>query len=273
MKKFNFKGLDYFILGKRCIRCNPPAENAVPKFDYSDEKILDGKVVLVTGGTSGVGYAVGKCFIAKGATVILCGRRNISDSLNHEMPKAFYMQIDMMKLESIRNCLEQCKTQFGKLDIVINCAGITGIHNHPQMILGETSIESLKAVMDTNVKAPLFLIKYLKEQDLGTQIFISILSNTSYRCGDNTYRVSKRALMQGLLYGQNNVALNIIGIAPGCIKTPMTWKGGPINHLPAANGRIAYPEEIADLALRLSTLPTVITRGKVFTIDGGELLI
>lgn len=237
------------------------------KFDKSSEKLgkLAGKVAIVSGASGGIGRAITKELSEEGCTVIGFNRVPSNEGIEYIL--------DITDRKAIEESVEDIKTKYGKIDILINNAGIT-----KDNIFYRMSYEDWDQVINTNLTGAYNLIKAcIREivKNEGTIINISSVVGLEGNIGQANYSASKAGLV-GLTkslakeFGRKNVRVN--AIAPGFIETPMTEKL-PDEIKKAAVERISMrrfgkPEEVAKLVKFLVTDGTYIN-GQVIVIDGG----
>ena len=162
---------------------------------------VDGKYALVTGGTQGLGAAIARCFADNGAKgVITIGRnenkgREVAQKIKNDTGcDVIYVKTDLAKVEQCRNAVSTAKKEFGKLDILVNAAGIT---DRGDII--NTSEELFDKMIGVNVKGPYFLIqdtvKIMIEQKIqGSIINIGSVSALTGQPFISAYSTSKGAL-------------------------------------------------------------------------------
>lgn len=242
--------------------------------------INEQRVVLVTGSTSGIGEGIARRLNQDGFIVALHSNNSIEKGkiLAKELGNASYTQADLSKQENISKLIEQVIEKHGRLDILINNAGISAVIPHDK--LREATPDIWRALYEVNVIAPWMLIteseKYLTKTSTTEQpsCIINITSHAGVRPKGASipYSVSKAALnhMTKLLAISlgNNIRVN--AIAPGLVDTPMTrlwqwahdiWK----NNSPMA--RAAQPSDIAEIALMI--IKSNYLTGEVIMVDGG----
>jgi short-subunit dehydrogenase len=157
------------------------------------------KVVVVTGGTDGIGKALVDALLALGAKVATCGRNHDKlYSLQAEYPSAFLhtMVADVSSENDCRRFMETTIKNFGCIDILINNAGVS-----MRAILKETSIEVIKKVMDINFYGTVYCTKYALDSIIerkGTIVGVSSIAGYRGLPGRSGYSASKFAL-QGWL--------------------------------------------------------------------------
>lgn len=237
-------------------------------------KELKDKLVLITGGSSGIGYEQVKMFLNVGAKVINLDIKNIDTS--HPNLKHYNCDVtDFNKLDMILGNLS-----LNKIDIFVNTAGILDAWKN----IEETDFQYYKKIMSVNVDAAFYIAKKLleiKKKDLNIVIMTSIAGEIA-NGGGISYTMSKHAL-NGFIkqlahdYAANNVRVN--GIAPGAIKTDMNkadfMNGGEIaeqvrQEIPMK--RWALPIEVAKATLFLASDDASYITGSILTVDGGWLV-
>ncbi|KKX31944.1 3-oxoacyl-ACP reductase family protein [Rhizobium sp. LC145] len=240
---------------------------------------LDGKVALVTGGSRGIGAAIAKRLAAEGATVALTyvNSADKAEQVVREIEKAggraAAIRADNREAEAIEQAVRKTVETFGKLDILVNSAGIW--HAAP---LGETSVADFDEVMAVNLRAPFVAVRaaagHLGE---GGRI-ISIGSNLAELVpwpGISLYSASKAALIgltKGLArdLGPRGITVNVVH--PGSTNTDMNPAGGDHSEPQReriATGSFGEPEDIAGLVAWLAGPEGKFVSGASLTIDGG----
>ncbi|WP_433198646.1 SDR family NAD(P)-dependent oxidoreductase [Nocardia sp. CA-107356] len=243
-----------------------------------------GKVVLVTGGTSGIGEAAVRAFAAEGAAVVFCGRREqlgkqIAESIGGA---AHYVRTDVRVPAEVERLVAEVDRRFGRLDVALNNAGI-----RIEGAAEELSVEQWDDVLDTNLRGIFLSVKYevpLLERSGGGVILCT--TSKSLMASAPAYSASKAGI-EGLVgsmaqqYGPHGIRVN--AIAPGTTDTalirppglpdPMwavykdAW--GPLNV--SALGRMAQPAEIARAILALCGDDLGYMAGSTVLVGGGPL--
>ena len=243
-------------------------------------KLLEGRTAIVTGGTSGIGYAIAKVFLNAGATVIITGRNQGRITTSVEKLKAetscdrvYGKVLNNAEVstfdETFNDILSHKETS--KIDILVNNAGVNfkGMPNATE--------EEYDKVMDTNLKGVFFLSqlfgKYLVKNGIRGNI-LNIASSSSLRPADSAYTLSKwgiRALTLGLAKSLAKNGITVNGIAPGPTATPMMIKDKnqnmALDRLPL--GRYIMPEEIANMAVILVSDMGRSIMGDIIYMTGG----
>jgi dehydrogenase/reductase SDR family protein 4 len=246
---------------------------------------LKGKVALVTGGSRGIGRAIALAFADAGADVAVCSRKSpelekVSEEIKAKGRKSLAITSHVAKAEESKNLVEKVIKEFGRIDILVNCAG-TNPYAGPLIDAEEWAWD---ATMNVNLKGPFLLsqlvARIMQKQGGGNIINMSSLSGV--RPGALAiYSVTKAGLIMltqimAKQWGQYGIRVN--AIAPGMIKTRLSeavWKNPPAAKAKAAEtalGRLGEPEEIARVALFLASDASSFVTGQVIVADGGELI-
>lgn len=239
------------------------------------------KVVLVTGGSRGIGFAIAKIFSENGYNVIITGKNssNLEDSLG-KLPNVSGFTADIRNKEDVKRVMDQVIGKFGRLDVLINNAGI-----FPKIkYLHEIEEDEWTEVLDVNITGQFRVTKvaipYLKETS-GCIINISSDAGLKAYQGFNAdaYSASKAALIiltkcWALEYAQDKIRVNCI--CPGVVDTDMTKpflktsKDREFMDNEHPIGRMGQPEDIAKAVLFLASGDSSWTTGAILAVDGGE---
>jgi len=231
---------------------------------------LKGKVVLITGGSTGIGKAIAKAFLEEGAKIIVFG-------LNKPDYNAEFYKVDISKEEDIKKSLQKITS----IDIIVNNAGIARILN-----ISETTTEILNSILDINFKGAFWTCRHALPKLKGGGCIINISSIAGIKSFPDygAYCASKAALVSltktlALELAPRKIRAN--AIAPGVIDTPIFSKMFESKDKASAQlkkwieeiplKRAGTPEEIAHAAVFLSQNEFV--NGIVLSIDGGECAI
>jgi len=240
---------------------------------------LNGKIAVVTGGNSGIGYASAKKLKERGANVIITGRSTEKvETASKELGVTGFVA-DVKNLNAMDNLVSNVESQFGKVDILFVNAGIFA----PAPI-GQISEEMFDNQMGINFKGALFTIeKFLPILNDGSSI-INLSSVNAYTGMPNTavYAASKAALNSYTRTAATELAprkIRINSINPGPIATPIFEKTGmPEDQLKgfaeAMQNRIplkrfGQPEDVANLVCFLASDEASFITGGEYNIDGG----
>ncbi|UKK85176.1 SDR family oxidoreductase [Sphingopyxis sp. BSN-002] len=228
---------------------------------------LDGRAALVTGAGSGIGLATAKRLAADGARVLTTDRAGEVDIV-----------ADVTAPGVNATLIAEAEARFGQLNIVVACAGITGM----QMLDG-ASDEFFDQMMAVNVTAVFRLMRdalpLLKRSPYGRIILIGSVMSSFGEAGMTAYSASKHAVL-GMTksvaaeVGAHGITVNCI--QPGAIETPMTAPA--FTAMPefrnkwidkAALGRLGQPEDIADVVAFLASDEARFMSGHGLFVDGG----
>lgn len=244
-------------------------------------ELLKNKTAFITGGSSGIGYAIADAFLRNGANVIITGRdkkrldeacEKLSESYNNL--NVFGVLLDNRDINNMEKVFHECLCLLKdiKIDVFVNNAGVgskTGF--------GSADETDWDAVIDTNLKGPYFLTqifsKYLIDNKIcGNILFVA--SSSSLRPATTSYEISKWGI-RGFVMGMakklsfHNIVVN--GIAPGPTATRMLLSEGEtdISRPKSPSGRYATAEEIANLAVILVSDIGKMINGDIIYATGG----
>jgi len=242
---------------------------------------LEGKVALISGGARGQGEAEARLFVAEGARVML------GDVLDEEGEKvaaslgeaARYRHLDVTREEDWRAIVAQTVSEYGRLDVLVNNAGILRFGS-----IEETSLEDYRSVIEVN-QIGVFLgmksaIPSLRKSGGGSIVNISSVAGMEGVPGVVAYGSSKWAVRgmtktAALEYGPHGIRVN--SVHPGVIDTAMVgWEKLPeaaraavVGDLPIA--RIGAVDEVARMVAFLASDASSYSTGGEFIVDGGSL--
>jgi gluconate 5-dehydrogenase len=241
---------------------------------------LTGQTALITGGGTGLGLGIAKCFVTSGARVILVGRR--ADELEKARAalgaNAFALVGDVTKLETIPGLVAQAETLAGPISILVNNAGV-----HLKKSALETSDAEFAAVMQTHVFGSFALSREvgrkMVERKSGSILFTASMASlfgiplvVAYSAAKSAYTGIVRTLAVEL--GAHGVRVN--AIAPGWIESDMMKKA--LSGDPARKAKIlgrtplnqfGQAEDIGWAAVYLSSPAGKFVTGVVLPVDGG----
>ena len=241
---------------------------------------LTGQTALVTGGGTGIGFAVAKCLTALGARVIVAGRREkeLAAAVQTLGSSAAYCVMDVADLAAIPAIVKGLRDQHGTIGILVNNAGI-----NLKKPFAETNDAELIRLLQTNVvganSLTHALLPQLRESGRGSVVFISSMAALFGLPRITAYSISKSALTGAVRslaveLGEDNIRVN--AVAPGWIETEMTRlafehdqprKQKILNR--TALGRMGEPADIGWAVAYLCSPAAKFVTGTILAVDGG----
>jgi NAD(P)-dependent dehydrogenase (short-subunit alcohol dehydrogenase family) len=254
---------------------------------------FDGKVVLITGATSGIGRAAAVAFAGEGGKVGFCGRR---EQLGQEVERqikaaggeATYVRADVLLENDVKTFVDQIVTTYGRLDVAFNNAGIT-----IEKPLHEYSSQEWDSVLNTNLRGVFLAMKYEIPHMIaggGGNVVVTSSSNAIATTDRRSaYTASKRGLVglvQSVALDYASKGIRVNALIPGTTDTALVRRAAGMekvpdsvwevmasqwakSHVPGL-GRMATPEEIAAFALVLASEDHPYITGAQLVIDGGK---
>ncbi|MCM3567335.1 SDR family NAD(P)-dependent oxidoreductase [Neobacillus mesonae] len=241
---------------------------------------FEGKIALVTGGTSGIGLATAQKFVNEGAYVYITGRRQneLDKAVNQIGKNVTGVQGDISKLEDLDKLYDIIKQEKGKLDILFANAGIGNF-----LPLGEITEEQVDRTFDINVKGTIFTVQKalsLFPDKVGSIIVTGSTAGSIGNPAFSVYGASKaalRALVRHWILDLKGTEIRVNVVSPGGILTPAYDElfGDALeevlensrNTVPA--GKIGTPEEVANAVSFLASDESSYLTGVELFVDGG----
>lgn len=246
-------------------------------------KLLEGKVALITGASRGIGKGIAEVFAKHGANVAFTYSSSVESALALENAlntlgiKAKGYQSNAADFNEAQTLVDKVLAEFGKVDILINNAGIT-----KDNLLMRMSEEDFDKVIDVNLKSVFNMTKAIQrtflKQRSGSIINMSSVVGIQGNAGQTNYAASKAGVIGfsksvALELGSRNIRCNVI--APGFIETEMTaklsddvvkaWRDG----IPLKRGGTS--EDVANACLFLASDLSAYVTGQVMNVCGGML--
>ncbi len=245
---------------------------------------LEGKVALISGGARGMGAAEARLFAGEGARVVIAdilddaGKR-VEAEIAESGGKAVYARLDVTSEDGWRRAVQTAVDRFGRLDVLVNNAGIGGNWGK----IDDTSVEQWDEMMDVNAKG-VFLgtkvaIPEMRRAGGGSIVNISSqlglvgsdFANAEYHASKGAVRLLTKAA--AIQYAGEGIRVN--SVHPGPVVTPMTEKARSdpemsktiVGRIPL--GRYGQPEEVAYAVLFLASDESSYLTGSELVIDGG----
>ena len=241
---------------------------------------FNGANVLVTGGTSGIGFAIASAFADAKATVTVTGTRADASHYDTDLSRFTYRQLEMRDGDAI----DALAANLDTLDVLVNNAGA----NFPDG-LDEWSPEGFQASLAMNVEGAQRLSvrsreALAKSSMAGGASVVNVISMMTYRAttivpGYSSSKAALLALTRNLALHWVNDGIRVNAVAPGLIDTPMTAPMKPFPEMLEGElakqmmRRMGTPEEIAAAVLFLSSAASSFTTGTALAIDGGYLAL
>lgn len=246
---------------------------------------LKGKTALVTGAAQGFGLGIAETFVREGARVAVLdiNREKAQEAAKSIGRKAFAVACDVGKAKSVNSAVERILKRVGRLDIVVNNAGIT--HRNQPMI--DVSEEEFDRVFDVNVKSIFLMAKaivpHFREHGGGVILNIGSTAGLRPRPGLTWYNGSKGAanlLSKSMAVELAPDRIRVNAIAPVAGETPLlaTFMGEDTPERRKAFtstipwGRFSTPQDIANAALFLCSDEAEMITGSVLAVDGGRCI-
>jgi NAD(P)-dependent dehydrogenase (short-subunit alcohol dehydrogenase family) len=255
-----------------------------PDSDQRRVHMLQGKVCLVTGASSGIGRAIALTYAREGAKVVVSdldpvGGEETMALLGGYRGSAVFVAADVSIPEDCHKLVARCVTEFGKLDVACNNAGISG----ELVATADYPLEAWQRVIGTNLSGVFHCMKYEIPELLktgGNVVNMASILGTVGFANAAAYTAAKHGVVgltktAALEYGAMGVRVNAVG--PAFIHTPMiagleadsATRAALVSMHPL--GRLGEPGEVAELVLWLSSNRASFCTGAYFPIDGGYL--
>jgi NADP-dependent 3-hydroxy acid dehydrogenase YdfG len=192
------------------------------------ENKIAGKVVVITGASSGLGEAAARLLSAEGASVVLGARRvdrlkSLVDQLNRSEGKARAVVTDVTDREQVKRLVDEAVQTFGRIDVMINNAGIM-----PRAPLERLTIDDWDRTIDVNIKGVLYgvaaALPHMKQQKSGQMIFVSSVAGHKIGPDFAVYAATKhavRALAEGFRQEVKPYNIRTTIISPGAVDTEL----------------------------------------------------
>lgn len=250
-------------------------------------KLFDGEVALVTGGSSGIGRATALAFAAEGAKVVVASRRSEESAETVELIKAaggdaIFVKTDVTQTTQVEALVAETVRHYGALHYAFNNAGVEG---DPFVPIAEYSEATFDQVIAINLKGVFLCLKYEIPRILETKGAIVNMASVAGLVGGrvgSAYYASKHGVVgltkaAALEYADQGIRIN--AVAPAAVKTAMTDRtffhdeeltAAVISRHPV--GRVGVPEEVANAVVWLCSDRASFTTGHTLPVDGGLLV-
>jgi len=236
------------------------------------------QVAVITGAASGLGLAISKKLASEGVKLALL---DIADKIPTEFEhnsSVKYYKSDVTKEEDVKNIIQAIHTDFGRIDILVNSAGITGKTNTKSHL---TETDNLSKVFEINFMGSYFTSKYvlpyMLDQQYGRILHIASIAGKEGNAGMLAYSASKAAVIgmtkvQGKEYAENGITVN--ALAPAVIQTAMV-DAMPDEQVKYMTDKIPMKrcgtlEEAANFVAYIVSPTNSFTTGFTFDLSGGR---
>jgi NAD(P)-dependent dehydrogenase (short-subunit alcohol dehydrogenase family) len=250
---------------------------------------LTGKVAIVTGSSRGIGKAIVERMAEHGARVVVSSRKagpceEVAAGINerHGAGRAIAVPANISSKDDLQRLVDATNATFGRIDIVV-CNAASNPYFGPMGGIGD---EAFAKILSNNVISNHWLIQMcapqMRERKDGAVVIVSSIGGLKATDVIGAYNISKAADMQlarnlALEFGRDNIRVNCI--APGLVQTDFAralWENPDILKSATAHSclkRIGQPDEIAGMAVFLSSAAGTFTTGQTFVIDGGATVV
>ena len=246
---------------------------------------LDDKVVLVTGGGTGLGFAMVMALAEAGANLVIAGRRqqpidDAADSVKTLGRDAVAISADVSDSGQVTNLISKALSHYGRIDVLINNAAL--VSDNVRKPIWEISDSEWQGAMEVNLNGAFYCSREVSKcmSEAGSGKIINVASGFGLRGGRDIYMycVSKGAIIQltrVLSFSLARYGITANTIAPGFIPTEST-NSDFRNTLPPSGdflpiGKLGIPEQLGPVAVLLSSSASDYMTGEVMIVDGGGL--
>ena len=252
---------------------------------------LDGKITIVTGGTSGIGEAIAKAFVSEGAKVVIAGRREEEGRALERSIGVRFVRADVAREADVKAMVDRTLDWFGRLDCLVNNAGIPS----PMVSVTEVDVATIDQVLAVNVKGVLLGMKHaapvMLAQQSGSIVNVSSMAGHRGGVSGHIYSASKgavSALTRSVAAELGEKGVRVNSISPGAIVTGIFGKNAGLEGSKADRvagvvkeafariqpiPRAGMPEDIAQAALFLAGDGSGFINGQDIVVDGGHTAV
>lgn len=244
---------------------------------------LDGKVAIITGGASGIGEGTVRRFIEEGAKCIIADiQKDLADSLSSELgTNAFPFALDVADEDQVKECVDFAVSEFGRLDVMFNNAGILGSVGPIAEIDSDGWLRTIDVLLNSVFYGIKHASKVMQEQGYGSIINTASTAGVRAGLGPHVYTAAKHAvvgLSQSVATELGPYGIRVNVIAPGGTVSGLTARLVTGDHqdltkasqIIGANNplrRAGTPEDIANAVLYLASDEASFTNGAVLVVD------
>ena len=248
---------------------------------------LDGKVAIVTGGSSGIGERIVELFVEEGAKVVVAARRQEEGAALEKRLGVRFIRTDVANESDVKTMVDQAVKWFGRVDCLVNNAGVPS----PMVSITEIDVPTIDQLLAVNVRGVMLGIKHVApvmlEQKAGSIINIGSIAGLRGGASGHIYSATKAAVQSitrsaGAELGEKGIRVNTI--SPGAIVTGIFAKNAGVEASKADRltdvikgafatlqpiPRAGMPEDIAQAAVFLAGDGSSFINGQDIVVDGG----
>jgi len=241
---------------------------------------FSGQVAIVTGAASGIGKSIATALASQGASLVLFDQqKDVLEAVVKDWKTPYILIVEDVTSETaVQKSIDAIGTDWGRIDILVNCAGITGITN---IKTHDVTDANLRKVMEVNFMGSFYTSKYalpwMLKKNFGRILHIASIAGKEGNAGMLAYSASKAAVIgmtkvQGKEYAETGITVN--ALAPAVIKTALL-DGMPDEQLKYMTDKIPMKrcgtlEEVANIALYIVSPQNSFTTGFTFDLSGGR---
>jgi 3-oxoacyl-[acyl-carrier protein] reductase len=241
---------------------------------------FNNQVAVITGAASGIGLAVTKQLLAYGANVVLLdiNKESLEAEFGNESQQAVLFGVDITVQSEVDRAIDAGAARWGRIDILVNCAGITGVTNIKSH---EVAADDLQRVFAVNFMASFYtahaVLPFMMKQQYGRILHIASIAGKEGNAGMLAYSASKAAVIgmtkvQGKEYGEMGITVN--ALAPAVIRTPLV-DVMPVEQVKYMTDKIPMKrcgtlEEAVHLIMYIVSPENSFTTGFTFDLSGGR---
>lgn len=239
--------------------------------------IFSEKVAIVTGAASGIGLAIARKLLQEGAYVVACDINQAALEASFD-GDARIMAIDLTQESDVEAMVQKVYDEFKRIDILVNCAGITGITN---VRSHEVDTENLRRVFELNFMGSFYTTKavlpFMLKNNFGRILHMASIAGKEGNAGMLAYSASKAAVIgmtkvQGKEYAETGITVN--AMAPAVIRTPLV-DAMPDEQVKYMTDKIPMKrcgtlDEAVNMALYIVSPQNSFTTGFTFDLTGGR---
>ena len=252
---------------------------------------LDGKIAIVTGGTSGIGEGIAKAFVSEGAKVVIAARRDEEGRALERQLGVRFVRTDVAKEADVKAMVDKTVEWFGRVDCLVNNAGVPA----PMVTIAEVDVATIDQVLAVNVKGVVLGVKHVAPvmlaQESGGIVNISSMAGHRGGVSGHIYSASKgavSALTRSVAAELGEKGVRVNSISPGVIVTGFFGKNAGVQDSKADRvagvvkaafataqpiPRAGMPDDIAQAAVFLASDGSGFINGQDIVIDGGHTAV